>query len=71
MTERIVKVIPQAHPSEMVKTRAAVYCRVSSKNEDLENSLENQLSHYQDVVGNDPQYDLIEISYDFGISGFK
>ena len=71
LTQKTVEVIPQTMPLTAMRIKAAVYCRVSNKSEDLENSLENQLSHYEDAVGNDPRYDLVEIYYDFGISGFK
>ena len=48
--DKNVIVIP---PDEKEKRciRAAVYCRVSNKHEDLENSLENQISHYRKAVG--------------------
>lgn len=48
-----------------------MYCRVSSKHEDQEYSLENQIAHYKETIGEDPRYELVEIYYDFGISGFK
>ena len=53
------------------KLRAAVYCRVSTKHNEQEDSLENQIEHYRSVVGADPSYALTEIYYDFGISGYK
>ena len=71
LVEKSIQVIHGPAVITEMRKRTAVYCRVSNKNEDLENSLENQLSHYKDVVGNDPRYDLVEIYYDFGISGFK
>lgn len=49
----------------------AVYCRVSTKAERQEDSLENQITHYNDVIDADPRYELVEIYYDHGISGFK
>ena len=53
------------------KTRAAVYARVSTDHEEQENSLKNQITHYEEEIGEDQNYELIEIYYDFGISGFK
>ena len=48
-----------------------MYCRVSSKHEDQEYSPENQIAHSKETIGEDPRYELVEIYYDFGISGFK
>ena len=66
-----VILIPHIERSRDRRIRAAVYCRVSSKHEDQEYSLENQIRHYRETVGEDPRYELVEIYYDFGISGFK
>ena len=66
----MVNVIPRVE-RERKKTRVAVYARVSTKSEMQGDSLENQIRHYTEAVGGDPRYDLIEIYYDFGISGFK
>lgn len=66
-----VIVIPHIEKPHDGRTKAAVYCRVSTKSENQEDSLENQIIHYRDAVGNDPRYELVDIYYDFGISGFK
>ena len=66
-----VIVIPRLERPKDHRIRAVVYCRVSSKHEDQEYSLENQIAHYRETVGQDPRYELVEIYYDFGISGFK
>lgn len=66
-----VILIPHIERSRDRRIRAAVYCRVSSKHEDQEYSLENQIRHYSETIGADPRYELVEIYYDFGISGFK
>ena len=65
-----VQVIPGRKTSSH-KTRVAVYCRVSTKSDMQEDSLENQNEHYRETVGEDPRYELVEIYHDFGISGFK
>lgn len=65
-----VKVIPGRRDSAQ-RTRVAVYCRVSTKSDMQEDSLENQIEHYRETVGEDPRYELVEIYHDFGISGFK
>lgn len=66
-----VMVIPRKVDSGETRLKVAVYCRVSTKSGNQEDSLENQIEYYEDTVGNDPRYELMEIYHDFGISGFK
>lgn len=47
------------------------YCRVSTEEEEQENSLENQITHYEESIQSNPGYELVGIYHDFGISGFK
>ena len=56
---------------EKGKLRTCAYCRVSTDHEDQENSLENQISHYEEVIRSNPEYEFVKVYYDFGISGFK
>ena len=65
-----VTVIPQKQPT-LSTIPVAVYCRVSTKAERQSDSLENQIKHYSETVDADPRYHLVEIYYDFGISGYK
>lgn len=53
------------------KHRVCAYCRVSSGEVELENSLENQMSHYEEYIKANPEYEMVGIFHDFGISGFK
>lgn len=69
--EKSVTIIPQRQRTGNEKTPVAVYCRVSTKAERQSDSLENQIQHYNEAIGEDPRYELVEIYYDFGISGFK
>lgn len=71
MSSDHVIVIPHMEQPKDERIRAAVYCRVSGKHEDQAYSLDNQIRHYMETVGADPRYELVEIYYDFGISGFK
>ena len=66
-----ITIIPQKTEPATKKIPVGVYCRVSTKAERQSDSLENQISHYTEVISNDPRYDLVEIYYDFGISGYK
>ncbi len=69
--EKNVTIIPQRSRDGAERIPVAVYCRVSTKAERQGDSLENQIEHYTEAIGDDPRYELIEIYYDFGISGFK
>ena len=69
--DKNVTIIPQKGRTDNHKIKTAVYARVSTKAERQGDSLENQIEHYTKVIGDDPRYDLVEIYYDFGISGFK
>lgn len=53
------------------KLRVCAYCRVSTEAEEQENSLENQKSHYEELIRSNPSYEFVNVYYDFGISGFK
>lgn len=53
------------------KLRVCAYCRVSTEDDEQENSLENQVSHYEEYIKNNPMYEFVNVYYDFGISGFK
>ena len=53
------------------KLRVCAYCRVSTSAEEQENSLENQMSHYEEIIRSNSNYDFVNVYYDFGISGFK
>lgn len=66
-----VAVIPKTGTTADEKIPVAVYCRVSTRSDSQGESLENQIQHYRENVGNDPRYELIEIYHDFGISGYK
>ena len=49
--------------------RLAAYCRVSTSNEDQLLSFENQVNYYRDYATRHPEYELVEIYADEGISG--
>lgn len=75
--ERQVTVIPavggrktrrlSAHGKE--KVRVAAYCRVSTDQEEQLNSFENQVDYYTKYIMNRPDYQLVDIYADEGISG--
>lgn len=51
------------------KVRLAAYARVSTNNEDQLDSFENQVAHYRDYAKSHPEYTLVDIYADEGISG--
>lgn len=53
------------------KLRACAYCRVSTEEDEQINSLENQMTHYEEAIRSHPEYEFAGIFHDFGISGFK
>ena len=53
------------------KMRVCAYARVSTSDDEQENSLENQMEHYMDLIKSNPMYEYVKVYYDFGISGFK
>lgn len=53
------------------KIRVCAYCRVSTDAEEQENSLENQMTHYEKLIKSNESYVFMGVYSDFGISGFK
>ena len=51
------------------KTRVAAYCRVSTGMDDQLVSLETQKSHYENLIGSNPEWEYAGLYYDEGISG--
>lgn len=52
-----------------VKLRVAAYCRVSTQEEAQVGSFEMQVQHFKSVIENNPQYELVKIYTDEGVSG--
>lgn len=53
------------------KLRVCAYCQVSTDAEEQENSLENQINYYKELIQSNPEFDFVGVYSDFGISGFK
>ena len=56
-------------PAPKSKIRLAAYCRVSTEQEEQENSFRNQVEYYNRFVQSHPEYELVDIYADEGISG--
>lgn len=50
------------------KTRVAAYCRVSTEFEEQESSYEMQVGHYTSYITGNPDWELVEVYADDGIS---
>ena len=78
MENRNITVIParkrtggRTEERQTPMTRVAAYCRVSTDHDEQEDSLENQIAHYENEIRSNPNYEFVEVYYDLGISGFK
>ena len=60
---------PEAAGAAKPKIRLAPYCRVSSSSEDQLHSFAAQIRHYTEYVGTHPEYELVDIYADEGLSG--
>ena len=54
---------------EAVKVRVCAYCRVSTAEEAQVGSFEMQVQHFTSIIQSNPQYELVKIYTDEGISG--
>ena len=63
--------IREGNREQKRKLRVCAYCRVSTDADEQENSLENQIRHYETVIKANPSYEYAGVYSDFAISGFK
>lgn len=61
--------IPAAEQTEPRKLRVAAYCRVSSDSQDQLNSFAAQNAHYTTLIHENPDWELVDIYADRGITG--
>ncbi|MBQ1492495.1 MAG: recombinase family protein, partial [Blautia sp.] len=66
---RVQKV--EAAPVEKKFLRVAGYCRVSTDFTEQETSIENQRDHYISYIQSNPDWDLVDIYWEQGVSGTK
>lgn len=59
----------QKPETKVQKTRVAAYCRVSTEYEEQESSYEVQVEHYTTYIKSNPEWELVEVYADDGISG--
>lgn len=58
----------KATKEEVKKLRVATYCRVSTDNEEQAGSYETQVSHYREFISANPEWILVDVYADEGIS---
>ena len=63
--------IIEGRQREQRKLRVCAYCRISTDAEEQENSLENQIAHYWELIQSNPDYKYVGVYSDFAISGYK
>lgn len=66
---RVVELTPNQITPDVKKIRLAAYCRVSTDKADQLNSFANQIKYYTDYTKKHPQYELVEIYADEGLTG--
>ena len=69
--KQITKIEPVSSRAAAAKIRVAAYCRVSTGTDDQLISLEAQKSHYEDLIGSNPDWQYAGLYYDEGISGTR
>ena len=70
VTEIPATIFPKAKNTK-AKLNVAAYCRVSTESETQENSLENQTMHYKNEIESNPNWTLVDVFVDFGVSGLN
>ena len=67
--KKITIIEPAQGRASAAKTKVAAYCRVSTGMDDQLVSLETQKSHYENLIGSNPEWEYAGLYYDEGISG--
>ena len=69
---KVTVILPEKKPDtseDALKLRVAAYCRVSTAEEAQAGSFEMQVQHFRSVIESNPNYELVKIYTDEGISG--
>ena len=70
VTEIPATIFPKIKDNK-AKLNVAAYCRVSTESEEQENSLETQRGHYKNEIERNPNWTLVDVFVDFGVSGLN
>lgn len=63
--------IDRTNRKTLTRLRVAAYCRVSTDSEEQLGSYQSQVAHYRDLIEQNPEWALVDIYADEGISGTK
>ena len=67
-----VKTVGTQKPAEKKqKVRVAAFCHVSTEFEEQESSYETQVAHYTSYINGNPEWEMVEVYADNGISGTR
>lgn len=64
-----VRIIEPTLKIQKEKKKVCAYARVSTDNEKQEESLENQIQYYENIISSNPEYEFIGVFVDRGITG--
>ena len=68
---KTAKLISPVTRQGVPKKRVAAYCRVSSNSADQQHSYATQLRVYTKLIASKPEWEMVEVFADEGISGMK
>ena len=66
---KIIHKIDVRKPMIKKKVKVAAYARVSMDTDRLRHSLSAQISYYNNLIQNNPDWEFVEVYADLGISG--
>ena len=69
--KKITIIEPAQGRTIAAKTRVAAYCRVSTGMDDQLVSLETQKSHYENLIGSNPEWEYAGLYYDEGMRYYR
>jgi site-specific DNA recombinase len=64
-----VNIIQPKPKVKAVKRRVCAYARVSTEHDKQGESLENQITYYEQLIQSNPEYEFVGVFADYGISG--
>lgn len=64
-----VRIIEPIKEVQRQKKRVCAYARVSTDNKSQEESLENQIQYYENIISSNPDYEFVGVFADKGITG--
>jgi DNA invertase Pin-like site-specific DNA recombinase len=64
-----VRIIEPLQKVQNIKKKACAYARVSTDQDKQEESLQNQINYYKNLISNNPEYEYLGVFADRGITG--